>query len=171
MLKPNFIAIGWEINSGELADSQFTKNGENFYVFGPLDPPKYDFCKIDFNLHWPEVFSMLKPNFIGIGWELKSGQLTKPPIHEKRRKFRRFWTPGPPIMRFSQNGLQLALARGIFYAETKFHWHWLRDKLRTASQTLIYEKRRKFRSFWIPGPPKMRFSQNGLQFALAQGIS
>ena len=32
---------------------------------------------------------------------------------------------GPPRIRFSQNGLQLALARGIFYAETKFHWHWL----------------------------------------------
>ena len=92
------------------------------------------------------------------------------PIHDERQKFRSFWTPGPTRMRFSQNGLQLALARSIFYAEIKFHWHWLRDKLRTASQTLIHEKRRKFRSFWTPGPPKMRFSQNGLQLALAQGI-
>ena len=91
-------------------------------------------------------------------------------IHQKRQKFRCFWTPGPPKIRFSQNGLHLALARGVFYAETKFHSHWLRDKLRTAFQTSIHEKRRKFRSFWTPGPPKMRFSQNGLQLALAQGI-
>ena len=62
MLKPNFIGIGWDINSGQLADLQFTKNGENFGVFGPLDPPKCDFRKMDFNMHWPEVFSMLKPN-------------------------------------------------------------------------------------------------------------
>ena len=81
------------------------------------------------------------------------------PIHEKRRKFRSFWAPGPPKMRFSQNGLQLALARGIFYAETKFHWHWLRDKLRTACRSPIHQKRRKFRRLWAPGPPKIRFSK------------
>ena len=67
MLKPNFIGIGREINSGQLADLQFSKNGKNFGVFEPLDPPKYDFRKMDFNLHWLEVFSMLKPHFIGIG--------------------------------------------------------------------------------------------------------
>ena len=66
MLKPNFIGIGREINSGQLPKLQFTKNGENFGVFGPLDPPKCDFRKMDFNLHWPKVFSMLKPNFIEI---------------------------------------------------------------------------------------------------------
>ena len=84
------------------------------------------------------------------------------PIHRKRQKFRSFWTPGPPKIRFSQNGLQLALARGIFYAETKFHWHWLRDKLRTACRSPIHEKRQNFQGFWNPGPSKMRFSQNGL---------
>ena len=71
---------------------------------------------------------------------------------------------------FLQNGLQLALARGIFYAETKFHWHWLRDKLRRACRFPIQQKRQKFRRFWTPGPPKMRFSQNGLQLTLARGI-
>ena len=66
MLKPNFISIDWEINSGQLADLQFTKNGKNVGVFGPLDPPKCELRKMDFNLHWPKVFSMLKPNFIEI---------------------------------------------------------------------------------------------------------
>ena len=113
---------------------------------------------------------MLKPNFYWHWLRDKLRTACRSPIHQKRQKFRSFWTPGPPKMRFSQNGLQLALARGIFYAETKFHWHWLRDKLRTASQTPIHEKRQKFRSFWAPGPPKMRFSQNGLQLALTRGI-
>ena len=74
MLKPNFIGICWEINSGQLADIQFSKNVENFGVYGPLDPPKCDFRKMNFNLHWPEVFSMLKPNFMKIHLEMKSGQ-------------------------------------------------------------------------------------------------
>ena len=75
MLKPNFIGIGWEINLGQLLKLKFTKNGENFGVFGPLDPQKRDFRKMNFNLHSPEVFSTLKPNFIGIGREINSGEL------------------------------------------------------------------------------------------------
>ena len=70
MLKPNFIGIGREIDSGQLANLQFSKNGKNFGIFEPLDPPKCDFRKMDFILHWPEVFSILEPNFTGIGWEL-----------------------------------------------------------------------------------------------------
>ena len=40
-------------------------------------------------------------------------------------------------MRFSQNGLQLALARLIFYAETKFHGNPLRNEVRTASRVSL----------------------------------
>ena len=73
-------------------------------------------------------------------------------------------------MRFLQNELQLALSRGIFYAETKFHKYWLRDKVRRARRSLIHQKRQKFRRFWTPGPLKMRISLNGLQLAPAQSV-
>ena len=68
MLKPNFIGIGSEINSQQLADLLHKKKKKKKRKKSEfLDPPKWNFRKMDFNMHWPEVFSMLKPNFIGIG--------------------------------------------------------------------------------------------------------
>ena len=102
MLKPNFIGIDCNINSGELADLQFTKNGENFGVFGPLDPQKRDFRKMNFNLHSPEVFSMLKPNFIGIGREINSRQLLKLQFMKNDENFGVFGPLDPPIAIFAK---------------------------------------------------------------------
>ena len=103
--------------------SPIQQKWRKFRRFWTPGRPKCDFRKMNFNLHWPEVFFMLKPNFICIGWEINSGQLADLQFTKNGDDFGVF---GPLNMWFSQNGLQLAVARGIFYAETKFHWYWLR---------------------------------------------
>jgi len=61
-----FVSDSMSLSIGVVGAKNDKKNGENFGVFGPPDPQKCDFRRMDFNLHWPHLFSMLKPNFMEI---------------------------------------------------------------------------------------------------------